>query len=261
MIEFETRLEGAPNFRDLGGYSTVDGRKVRRRRVFRSDGLHALSERDFDDLSRLGLRLVCDLRSDYERQRKPTVWPQRFVPETVLMEVNADPRANHFGLLEMLQQDSSAQGATAMMSCVYRIVPGMLAQYIPSFFSALVSDHQVPLVFHCSAGKDRTGILSAIILLALGVPREVVIEDYLKTARYQNRSKILQHVDEFLEPIYAPARPPQEVASIFIGVERHFLEEALKSMGERDGRIDDYLRSAGVTQEQIERMRDHLLIE
>ena len=261
MTEFETRLEGAPNFRDLGGYPTVDGRKVRRGRVFRSDGLHALSERDFDDLSRLGLRLVCDLRSEYERKRKPTVWPQRFVPETVLMEVNADPRANHSGLLEMLQQDSSAQGATAMMSCVYRIVPGMLAQYIPSLFSALISDHQLPLVFHCSAGKDRTGILSAIILLALGVPREVVIEDYLKTARYQSRSKILHRANEFLEPIYAPASPPQEVASIIIGVERHFLEKALVTMGERDGRIDDYLRSAGVTQEQIERMRDRLLIE
>lgn len=261
MIEFETRLEGAPNFRDLGGYPTVDGRKVRRGRVFRSDGLHALSERDFDDLSRLGLRLVCDLRSEYERKRRPTVWPQRFVPETVLMEVNADPRANHSGLLEILHKDSSAQGAAAMMLSVYRIVPGMLAQYIPSFFSALVSDHRVPLVFHCSAGKDRTGILSAIILLALGVSREVVIEDYLKTARYQNWSKILHHVDKFLKPIYAPARPPQEVASIISGVERHFLEEALATMGERDGRIDDYLRGAGVTQEQIERMRDRLLIE
>ncbi|CAG4883141.1 Protein-tyrosine phosphatase [Georgfuchsia toluolica] len=261
MIESETRLEGAPNFRDLGGYPTVDGRKVRRGRVFRSDGLHALSERDFDDLSRLGLRLVCDLRSEYERKRKPTVWPQRFVPKTLLMEVNADPRVNHAGLLEMLHHDSSPQGAAAMMSSVYRLVPGMLAQYIPSFFSALVSNDQLPLVFHCSAGKDRTGILSAIILLALGVPREVVFEDYLKTVRYQNRLKLLLHVDEFLEPIYAPARPPQEVASILMGVERRFLEEALAVMGERDGRIDDYLLSAGVTQEQIERMRNRLLIE
>ncbi|MFY9326966.1 MAG: tyrosine-protein phosphatase [Georgfuchsia sp.] len=261
MTKSETRLEGAPNFRDLGGYPTVDGRKVRRGRVFRSDGLHALSERDFDYLSHLGLRLVCDLRSEYERKRQPTVWPRQFVPQTVLMEVNADLRANHSGLFEILHQDPSRRGAEAMMSSVYRMAPGILAQYVSTLFSALVDEHQMPLVFHCSAGKDRTGILSAIILLALGVSREAVFEDYLKTTRYQNRSKLLHHVGQLLGPIYAPAKPPQEVALALVGVDSRYLEEALAVMGERNGRIDDYLQSAGVTQAQIEMMRDRLLIE
>lgn len=259
MSESEFRLEGAPNFRDLGGYATADGRKVRYGRMFRSDGLHALTEQDFDDLSRLGLRLVCDLRSEHERRKKPTVWPQRFVPQTVLMEVNADLRANNAGLLQILRQSPSPEGAAEMMASVYRLVPGMLAQYVATLFSALASEQQMPLVFHCSAGKDRTGILSAIILLALGVPRAAVLEDYLKTARYQNRSKLQLHLDEFLGPIFAPAKPPQEVVSILIGVESRYLEDALAAMGESDGRIDDYLHGAGVSREQIEAMRERLL--
>lgn len=259
MNPAEIRLKGAPNFRDLGGYPAADGRKVRCGRVFRSGGLSKLTSDDVDVLSRLGLKLVCDLRSEHERNREPAAWSEKFKPRTLHFNVNADVRAGNADLLGLLRQDPSERGAMAMMMDVYASVPGMLKDHVGTFFSALLDEKQVPLVLHCTAGKDRAGVLSAITLLTLGVPREAVYEDYMKTALYQDLPKLEAQVTPYLAPAFAPNQPPQEVLSILTGVRRDFLDAALGAMGEDNGRIDDYLRSAGITRPQIEQLRRTLL--
>lgn len=258
MFETEIRLQGAPNFRDLGGYQVADGRKVRRGRVFRSEGLSTLTSEDFYALSKLGLRLVCDLRSQSERTKKPTVWPESFVPETVLMDVNADLRAGDEALAP-LREDPTVHGATELMLDVYRKVPGVLTKYLGTLFSSLAGEDRSPLVFHCSAGKDRTGIVSAITLLALGVPRDIVYEDYLKTRNYQDVPKMHEQIAEYLVPIYAPEEPPYDVLSALVAVREIYLDEAMTAMGENKGSIEEYLRSAGITRTQTELLRASLL--
>ena len=93
----ELRLQGAPNFRDLGGYVNADGKRVKHRLLYRSEGLHQLTAEDHAVLHDLGLKLICDLRSDFEREKKPTVWPEHMLPETLIMDVNADIRAEVLG--------------------------------------------------------------------------------------------------------------------------------------------------------------------
>lgn len=258
MQTTETRLQGAPNFRDIGGYRTANGRKVRTLRVFRSDGLHALTPSDFDALAGIGLRQVCDLRSEKERTKEPTVWPQHFVPKTVVMEVNTDVRAGGDSLY-CLRKDPTERGAIELMLNAYRTVPGVLAKYIDTLFSSISNERDSPLVFHCSAGKDRTGMLSAIILLALGVPRETIYEDYLKTERYQDLSKRRASISDYLSSIYGTDPPPEDVLSALAGVREAYLDAALAAMGEHRGSIDDYLRGAGITESRIEQLRASLL--
>jgi protein-tyrosine phosphatase len=114
----EIRLKGAPNFRDLGGYTSADGRRVRRGKMFRSEGLHQLKTDDYVALHDLGIRLICDLRSDVEREKKPTVWPAHMLPTTLVMDVNADLRANNSDLMDMLRDPHGAGRAEAVCACV-----------------------------------------------------------------------------------------------------------------------------------------------
>ncbi len=257
MVDPEIKLEGVPNFRDLGGYRTADGRKIRHRRIFRSGGLNKLTNDDFITLSKLGLRLVCDLRSEHERRNEPTVWPEGLAPDTLHLNVNADLRAGNDEIIKELLRDPSGRGAVAVMMNVYRQVPDMLKKYLGTLFSSLSAGNQVPLIFHCTAGKDRTGILSAITLLALGVPRDTVYEDYLKTRKYIKPLEI--KISKFLRPMFAPDDPPQEVVMAFVDVRESYLDEAMAVLGEKHGRIDDYLRSAGITGEQIDLLRNSML--
>ena len=257
MFDSEIRLEGVANFRDIGGYRTADGRKVRCRQIFRSGGLNNLTNNDFNTLSSLGLRLVCDLRSEHERSNEPTVWPKGFAPDTLHLNVNADLRAGNDEIIKELLKDPSGRGAVTVMMNVYQQVPDMLKVYLGTIFSTLSAGNQVPLIFHCSAGKDRTGILSAITLLALGVPRDTVYEDYLKTRRYLKPLEL--RISKFLQPIFAPKAPPQEVVMAFVDVRESYLDEAMAALGEKQGCIDDYLRSAGITGEQINLLRNSML--
>lgn len=254
----DIRLKGAPNFRDLGGYLTASGRRVRRGQLFRSDGLDLLTTEDYATLHALGIRLVCDLRSDLERSQKPTQWPQHLLPTTLVMDVNADMRAGNSGLNDMLRADPSPSGALAMMMHIYRFVPDALTKHLGKFFRAVTEDGHLPLILHCSAGKDRTGVLSAILLLALGVSRETVVADYMKTNEYRDVQKLEKKIFELMEPILG-GPPPHETVEIMAGVQAAYLEAALDAIDSRHDSIESYLESAGVTKTQVAEFHSRML--
>jgi protein-tyrosine phosphatase len=254
----EIRLKGAPNFRDLGGYSTTDGRRVRRGKLYRSEGLHQLTTDDYVVLRDLGIRLICDLRSDYERARKPTVWPEHMLPETLVMDVNADIRAGNADLYDMLRNDPTEHGARAMMMHVYRFVPDALLKHLGNFFNSITENGHLPLILHCSAGKDRTGVLSAILLLALGVPRDTVIADYMKTNEYRDVEKLKAKVMELMEEILGSS-PAPEMIELMAGVEPVYLEAALDTINTRYNTVSDYLLAAGVSAVQLNDFRARMI--
>ena len=245
----ELRLKGAPNFRDLGGYLTTDGRRVRRGKLFRSEGLNQLEAEDYAALNDLGIRLICDLRSDFERERKPTVWPSYLLPKTLVMDVNADLRAGKSDLWGMLREDPTERGVLALMMHVYRFVPEALGKHLGNFFNAVTDEEQLPLILHCSAGKDRTGVLSAVLLTALGVPRETVIADYMKTNEYRDAVKLKKKVIELMLPILGTA-PPDDVVEIMAGVHADYLNASFDAIDTQYGSIERYLESAGVDKAQ-----------
>jgi protein-tyrosine phosphatase len=186
-------LVNAANARDVGGYRTADGRLVRRGLLFRSNTLHRLTDDDVQTLAALNLACVIDFRHEEEivlvgPDRLPTPPPGRLVslpifdPEHDVFRTvaaatkdGADPE-----LLAMLRDDHASGGTAAAMAQLYRwFVAGSSAAFGEAV--RLIAAGSLPLLFHCTAGKDRTGWLAAVVLTALGVPREVVIEDYLRT--------------------------------------------------------------------------------
>jgi protein-tyrosine phosphatase len=162
-------LSGCCNFRDLGGYPTTDGRVTAWRRLFRADGLSDLTDGDLETLDGLGVRTVVDLRTDTEAQTRG-----RF-PAHV-----AHVAYHHLPLTETLPGEETApewHDAT-FVAARYR---AMLADGTDSVVRAvrlLAEGANLPAVFHCSVGKDRTGVLAAVVLGFLGVADEVIVEDY-----------------------------------------------------------------------------------
>jgi protein-tyrosine phosphatase len=162
-------LDGCCNFRDLGGYPTTDGRRTRWRRLFRADGLTALTEADLERFVELGIRTVLDLRTGVEVEARG-----RFRHDDAGIEYH------HLPLTDTLPgaEQSADWDDTGFVSARYT---GMLVEGIDSIGRALgvlADPANLPAVFHCSVGKDRTGVLAAVVLGLLGVPEEVIVEDY-----------------------------------------------------------------------------------
>jgi protein-tyrosine phosphatase len=162
-------LAGCYNFRDLGGYPTNDGGHLRWRRLFRADGLTRLSEEDCAALTELGLATVIDLRTVSEVHDRG-----RFPVEAVEVEYHHLPLSESIPGTEEVPDWGEAQYVSARYTHLLKEGRDSINRAI----GLLASDGSLPAVFHCSAGKDRTGVLAAVVLGGLGVPDEVIVDDY-----------------------------------------------------------------------------------
>ena len=231
-------LSGATNFRDLGGYAGRGGRLVRWRRLFRSDHLAALTPDDIALLSPLGLARVCDFRGETERAPLACA-----LPGVVVYSLAIEPTVVQ-RIKDLLESGHAltAQETVHLMQQTYRaFVHDNAGRFAELFGHLLESD--TPLVFHCTAGKDRTGFAAALILLALGVPRPVVMQDYLLTN------------DLFRMPPVNPGRAPQEVLAVLWRVQEDFLDAALHAVEADFGGVPRYLeRALGLGPAELERL-------
>ncbi len=192
-------LQGVCNFRDLGGLKTADGRTVRSGKIFRSDELSRLSDADLQSLRSLPLLTIVDLRIEWEINRHPDRTPVSLLNKiTCSMDTPAfmsafagrrggsldgvDPNLRNLlgdtdAKISTLSTDQT-RGAMREMYEILVVEPHCLEAY-RRIFALLLKDNGTPLLFHCMAGKDRTGIVAALILFALGVDEETILEDYL----------------------------------------------------------------------------------
>jgi protein-tyrosine phosphatase len=245
-------LEGGRNFRDLGGYTTLDGRRVKWGKLFRSGSMASLTPADYDRLSKLAIRTVCDLRTVQERAAEPNKWR-----EVANIGYWAREQGESFGELRKVMAAglSTPEMARSAMIEGYRQLPFDQAPAHRALFSRLCAG-EVPLVFNCAAGKDRAGTAAALILSALGVPRETVVDDYVLTDRV---------VD--LEAIFMDRKRNGEltnlsrsVASAILKADPSYLHAALDAVEERHGTVAAYLHEAlGVTDQALFNMRQSLL--
>jgi protein-tyrosine phosphatase len=223
----QLNLTGAPNFRDLGGYGTDSGRIVRRRRLFRSDHLGKLAPEDLSVLaSTLGRSVrVLDLRGESERRPTPCAIPGATV-HSLPIEPTIIQKLNE---LLALGHPLTREETVALMQDTYRnFVRGNTPRFA-SLFGHVLDDHEAPLVFHCTAGKDRTGFAAALLLQALGVPEPVVMEDYLLTnRRLQGRTP-------------ASELPPH-VHAVLWSVQEDFLRAAFDAVKEDYTSVEGYFR-------------------
>ena len=171
-------LSGGSNFRDLGGYRTADGRTVRRNAVFRSAHLGGLTDDDRAALGRIGVRTIVDLRGVSEAAETPHA-----IDGLRCRVVGAHIEPGVGERIRGAVADGSATPHLMMefLTDHYRDYPRRCAPGFRTLFATLSDGTHRPLVFHCTAGKDRTGFASALLLSLLGVPWETVMEDYLRT--------------------------------------------------------------------------------
>jgi len=176
-------LEGAYNLRDLGGYAAADGRTVRWGCVYRSAALGSITSADAAILLQRGIRIICDLRSGDERLAAPNTW----VASTSI-ETWERPATETVGDSRRLLEDClvSPEQTRDTLTCAYREMPFNQATAYAHIFKSLIAG-RTPLLFHCSAGKDRSGVAAALLLSALGVTPELVLYDYLLSSQVRDR--------------------------------------------------------------------------
>jgi protein-tyrosine phosphatase len=223
-------LEGGQNFRDLGGYRTTNGRTVRWGLLFRSGSMHYLTAADFAYLETLQIRTVCDLRSTSERKIEPVAWPAGETPR-----IFADDYKMDTALPPTIK---TGEQARAIMAAMY---PRFLEQFNGQYrrmFAELLAGH-APLAFNCSAGKDRTGVAAALLLSALGVPRETVIQDYQLTNRYLDQTK-LGFLDK--ESLAKWQSLPPRVMKALNAADRSYIETMFRELDSYAGGMRSYMR-------------------
>jgi protein-tyrosine phosphatase len=238
-------LTGASNFRDLGGYAGKDGRTVRWRRIFRSNHLGHLTEADIAVLRGLGLKSAFDFRGAEERSAALCAMSEITVHSlpvepTVVAALRAR-LANGRAL-------SPSDGIEVMRESYVGYVRQNTQRY-RNLFAHLLED-SAPLVIHCTAGKDRTGFACALILHALGVPEDVIAEDYLLTNRFYRRdpsasNDLPDDVRQVLSSVQAPflAAAFEAVCADYGDLESYFTDGLGLGRGERAALEARYLEN------------------
>ena len=240
-------LRGAGNFRDLGGYATEDGRRVRWRKVFRSGALDKLTDEDLAVLGDLGLRTICDLRHDTERRANLSRVPANST--TVSLPIRTKANAKLRAVLDNAHAPDAAAAARAALVESYGCYVRDHAETYKGLLHRLADAANHPLVFHCSAGKDRTGFGAALILMTLGVPEETIYEDYLLTNTYWTEGR--QRVSGDM---------PETVREAVIAADAAYLRAAIDSLHEVHESLDAYLAGPlGMAPADVRRLRDLLL--
>ena len=253
ICERRVPLEGSVNFRDLGGYETVDGRRVKWGLVFRSDNLGRLTDRDVAYLQRMGIRLVCDFRTPAEAEKLPDRFPREGPAKYQHLPIRHgefDPA----GTFERIKKGDIEWMTEEFMIKGYIKNIETFAPVWSTLFNCLSDRSSRPMVFHCTGGKDRAGVCAALILLTLGVPEETVIMDHGLSNVY---------IAGVLEKIYARIRSdgidPQQVSAYFTAP-KNAIVTVIDHIRQTYGSAAGYLRKkAGIEQKIIDQLKNDLL--
>ncbi len=254
-------LEGGRNFRDLGGYRAEDGRQVRWGRIFRSGVMSGLTVGDIDYLRGLGVSVICDLRSPQERTAEPSPLLAAGGPKVVAFDY--DMSASLGGIAGMKTRQDAVMGFAA----AYVGFLDMLTPHYTDMFARLARG-EAPLAMNCSAGKDRTGMASALVLSVLGVPRETVVADYALTQVYTPPATYMKvmssgaHVSGLTpEQAQAMSRLPREVLEVMMGSDPVVMRRALATIDQKYGGPVALAKARfGLSEAGLARMRSLYLI-
>ena len=254
-------IRSVPNLRDLGGYKTKDGKTVKRGLLYRSNQLHHVSPEDMQKISKLGLTNSFDLRTFAERQPSPDEVPPEV--SVVWLDVLAGaPGAGPAENVRLMQNPKEANKvfgggkAEEGFKASYRQIvslPSARHEY-RKLFLMLGDENELPALFHCTTGKDRTGWAAAALLTLLGVPKEVVMEDYLRSNEYII-PMYQEAIDKFVE-----GGGEKEIPMTLLGVKESFLETAFDEMQSNYGTIEKYFSEGlGIDADQQKSIRDLFL--
>ena len=246
-------LPNTYNFRDLGGYDTTDGRSIKWERVYRSDALSRLKDEDQAQLASLDLKLVVDLRSREEQAKSPDLLPPKGGPEYLPLPIQS-AEMNFVTAMKLMKKGDVSWLTEDFMRKGYIRNLDDYPEIWRELFLRLSQSQNRPLAFHCTGGKDRAGTGAALVLLALGVPEETVIQDHQLSNLY---------IGGVVEAIYAQVEgygiDPEQVRPYFTAP-LDAIQALLKHLREEYGSADNYLvHKAGLSPTVLENLRRDLL--
>lgn len=258
------QMQGSRNFRDLGGYQTKDGKTVKPGLLFRSGVLHHLTDSDYRQIQDLKISTVVDFRANDERQSEPTEW--KAGPAHIMTwDYEMDMSASSDQMAQFMNPELSEATAETLMAEMYRGMVFEQQEHYRDMFDVLVETDR-PLLFHCTAGKDRTGIAAALILHALGVDQETIVADYTLTETiytdpaYANSAPSLTDMDASEEQYAFMSSMPAPALDALMGARSSYIETAFDEMRHQYGSVDAYLREGlGVSEEDIVALQNRLL--
>lgn len=239
-------LEGAVNFRDLGGYPVAGGRQTRWGCLFRSDSLAALTDRDLAYVAKLELYGLIDFRLPHERTIHPNRLPSGL--SLRIQEIGFWPAGNAEMLDELRKLRIDAAGIERAVTGHYRHYP---VDHLIEYRRMLETVEEAagrPMLIHCVSGKDRTGFGSAVILMALGATESVIVEDYVLTNAYR------RNIGHLMPPGTSPS-----VAEALTAAKPAYIEAALETLMETFGSFNDYLdQGLGFDARRLQDLRERL---
>jgi protein-tyrosine phosphatase len=223
-------LQSQPNFRDLGGIVTNNGKKIRTGLIFRSGDLHSISDEDVAKLEEIGLATIIDFRSEREREWRPDK-KIRTVRNIYHMTI---PDAVRDQATEFLKQNDLISLESLLIDEYRRMVTEHRKEFA-ALLNLIANTDDLPLVFHCAAGKDRTGLAAIFLLTALGVSMDLILEDYYSTNGY-NAGYAEKMISRIKESGYNG-----ELMRPMLEVRKDYLDAALHEIEHRYGGLSTYL--------------------
>lgn len=261
MIEKEINLEGAFNFRDIGGYRTADGKRIKKGLLFRSDELSKLTENDAKIVSNLGVKTIIDYRNEKEREQNedveiPGVSIHYLTPIADIAALASSDTKEQANLFE--KKITADLARFLMIEQNKAFVEDETSQKVyRKMFDLLLEKDSGGIVQHCRGGKDRTGYGIALIMGVLGVSREEIMKDYLLTNDYKKEKN-----EKSLKAIWNETQDEDFVQAMKYLKEADpvFLNTALDLIDEKYGDIPTYVREVlGVSEDEIKELKDKYL--
>lgn len=251
------KFDGLYNFRDIGGHITLDGNRMKTGVLFRSDELSRLSVSDMEKLDHLGIKLICDLRTLNEQKSKPNKITNKQIKIVHYSIYDQSQEFTRFEFFKYLVSKSNSIDFEGIMKEMYRNMAFSSNNEIRGVIQAVTNEEHVPALIHCTGGKDRTGFISAIIQLTVGVPYKTVMKDYL----YSNEliGPRMKKIERFIRIMSLFQATPERIKPI-LEVREEYLDEVYAEIMHKYGNIETYLSKAcNIPEESLIRFKSLLL--
>ena len=246
-------IEGAThNLRDLGGLFTKDGYQVKWGMLYRSDQLNGVKKKHYEGLEQLGINSICDFRLEKHIKKKPDRWPGLDTMHRVHIPIG-DGNVKGREVLKKFKDDTY-DAEDHLTEANHNYVVKYQDEY-RRFFQLVLQGENYPILYHCTAGKDRTGFASAMILSALNVDRQQIIDEYMMTNYYAH-----EHIEKNVRLGARLLGVDQDKVRAIAGVRLRYIEEAFSTIEAEYGSVENYLCEAlEVCDVEVEQLKGLLL--